>query len=434
MQASGLVERTDRIAVIGGGPGGLSAARWLREYGVGFDLLERHTDFGGIWDIEALGSPMYETAHFISSKTLSAFRDAPMPDAFPDYPGHRQILEYLRAYAEKHRLRDDTQFGARVARVAPNEGAPGWRVTLLGGETRRYAGVVLAIGQQWTPKLPALPGSFSGEVRHAAAYRSPKELEGRRVLILGGGNSGCDIAVDAGIVAKRAFLSLRRGYWFIPKHIFGMPADVFGQSGPHLPARVEQIVFQPLLRLLVGDLRRFGLPRPDHRLFETHPVLNSQILHSLSHGDVTPKPDIRSFDGLCATFADGSSEDVDLVILATGYRKALPLLPESLYREGDVSSLFLNVFHRQHPDLSVVGFFETDAGSFPVIDRQCELIAKVWRARRESKERLLTFERAMQGPAPDLGGGVRYLALERMANYVRMRPYAGYLEDLARAL
>ncbi len=434
MDASATIDRSERIAVIGGGPGGLSAARWLRECGVGFDLLERHADFGGIWDIDAPGSPMYETAHFISSKTLSAFRDAPLPDAYPDYPSHRQILEYLRAYAEQHRLRDDARFGARVAQVAPDASGEGWRVTLQGGEARRYAGVVLAIGQQWTPKQPALPGSYSGEVRHASAYRSIKELEGRRVLVVGGGNSGCDIAVDAGIVAKRALLSLRRGYWFIPKHIFGMPADVFGQSGPHLSARVEQILFQPLLRLLVGDLRRFGLRRPDHRLFETHPVLNSQILHSLSHGDVTAKPDVRAFDGQRATFADGSSEEIDLVILATGYRKALSLLPESLYREGDVSSLFLNVFHRQHAGLAVVGFFETDGGSFPVIDRQSELIAKLWRARRESKQRLSAFERALARPAPDLGGGVRYLAVERMANYVRMRPYVSYLEELARTL
>jgi hypothetical protein len=154
----------------------------------------------------------------------------------------------------------------------------------------------------------------------------------------------------------------------------------------------------------------------------------------LSHGDVIAKPDVRSFDGLRATFADGSSGDFDLVVLATGYRKALPLLPESLFREGDVSPLFLNVFHRQHPTLSVVSFFETDGGSFPVIDRQCELIAKTWRARRESPAKLASFTAAVSGPPPDLGGGVRYLAVERMANYVRMRPYVEYVEGLARAL
>jgi cation diffusion facilitator CzcD-associated flavoprotein CzcO len=421
---------SDKIAIIGAGPGGLCAARWLQAHDIPFDLLERNKDVGGLWDIDAPGSPIYESAHFISSKTLSGFRDFPMPDDYPDYPSHRLILGYLRKYAERHGTREKARFGVRVKAVRPEAtegGLRGWRLVLESGETRRYAGVIVATGLQWTPKQPALPGQFEGEAIHSAAYKSTRQLAGKRVLVVGGGNSGCDIAVDAGQAAAKAFLSVRRGYWFIPKHVFGVPADVFGDSGPQLPAWLEQRIFQPLLRALVGDLRRYGLPRPDHRLFETHPVLNSQILHSLSHGDVKPKPDVKGFEGRRVTFADGSAEEIDLVIFATGYRRKIEILPEGLHKEGDVSQLFLNAFHRSQPDLFVVGFFETDAGAYPLIDLQCELIAKLLRLRRAAPKRLAPFEQRLQGPPPDFSGGVRFLQVERMTNYVRSHPYKRYL-------
>lgn len=433
-----MIDITDRIAIIGAGAGGLCAARWLLANEIPFDLLERHSDVGGIWDIDAPGSPIYESAHFISSKTLSGFRDLPMPDHYPDYPSHRQILQYLRAYADRHGVRKHAQFGAAVRQARPDSDGDSararWLIELLTGEVRRYAGVIVAAGLQWNPKPPQLPGRFPGEVLHSSAYRSSRQLEGRRVLVVGGGNSGCDIAVDAGHSAAKCFLSLRRGYWFVPKHIFGMPADVFGESGPRLPGWLEQRLFEPLLRLLVGDLRRYGLPRPDHRLFETHPVLNSQILHSLSHGDVEAKSDVRGFEGRRVTFADGSAEDVDLVIFATGYRRAISVLPGDIHRDGDVSQLFLNVFHRRRPGLFVIGFFETDAGSFPLIDLQCELVAKVLRAARDAPRTLVRFERRMQGPAPDFSGGVRFLPVARMSNYVRCHPYKKYLAARIREL
>ena len=108
-----MIDRSERQLVIGAGPGGLVAARWLAELGIPFDLVERQKDVGGIWDIDAPGGPMYESAHFISSKTLSAFRDLPMPESYPDYPSHRQVLAYLRAYADRHRLRERAEFGTR---------------------------------------------------------------------------------------------------------------------------------------------------------------------------------------------------------------------------------------------------------------------------------------------------------------------------------
>jgi cation diffusion facilitator CzcD-associated flavoprotein CzcO len=425
-----LIDRSDRIAVVGAGPGGVCAARWLQDLGVTFDLLERNPDVGGIWDIAFPGSPMYESAHFISSRTLSGFRDFPMPATLPDYPSHRQVLAYLRAYADRHGLRGKAEFGVGVRRARP-EGDASWVLELETGETRRYAGLVAATGLQWLPQRPELPGRFEGEAYHSSAYRSARQVEGRRVLVVGGGNSGCDIAVDAASRAAATFLSLRRGYWIVPKHVFGVPADVFGRSAPPLPYWLERALLERLLRLLVGDVRRLGLPAPDHRLFQTHPILNSQILHALSHGDVAVRPDLERLEGREAVFAGGRHEAVDVVILATGYRRRIPILPPDVHREGDTASLFLNAFHRRHRNLFVVGFFETDGGAYPLVDLQCELIARVIRARRDGGSS--AFERRLP-ETPDFSGGVGFLDVERMRNYLRTRPYARYLRARLREL
>lgn len=428
-----VIERGDRIAVVGAGPGGLCAARWLRDQGLAFDLIERNPDVGGIWDIRFPGSPMYESAHFISSKTLSGFRDFPMPASYPDYLGHRQVLAYLRAYAAEHGLRPKAEFDTTVARAWPEGEA--WIVELASGEQRRYGGLIVATGLQWTPRTPDVPGRFEGEALHSSAYHSAAQIEGKRVLVVGAGNSGCDIAVDAATRAAATFLSLRRGYWIVPKHVFGVPADVFGHTGPQLPYWLERPILETLLRILVGDVTRLGLPAPDHRLFQTHPILNSQILHALSHGDVAVRGDLRAFEGRTALFADGRREELDVVIFATGYRRTLPILPADVHHEGDVASLFLNVVHRRHPHLFVVGFFETDGGAYPLIDLQCELIARLLRARREAPERAEAFRRRhLEGPAPDLSGGVRFLNVDRMSNYVRTHAYTRCVDAALREL
>lgn len=427
-----MISSRSVYAIIGAGPGGLCAARWLQAQGLPCEVLERNPGLGGIWDVRFPGSPMYESAHFISSRTLSGFADFPMPEGYPDYPSHRQVLAYLHSYAERHRLGPLLRFGVTVRSARP-EGA-GWLLELEGGEIRRYAGLLLATGQQWLPRVPSIPGTFEGESYHSSAYRSARQLDGKRVLVVGGGNSGCDIAVDAGSAGAKAFLSVRRGYWFIPKHVFGVPADVFASKGPHLPYWIEGPLLQGLLRILVGDVKRLGLPAPDHRLFETHPVLNSQILNALAHGDVAVKPDLREFRGRRAVFADGSEEELDVVIFATGYRRAFPVLSESVHREGDVSQLFLNLCHRAHANLFVVGFFETDGGAFPLIDLQCELAARLMAARAGAPEKAARFDWHLKGPAPDFSDGVRYLELERMRNYVRTYPYAHYLRERIREL
>src|SRR5688572_14537266 len=242
------IDCTDRFCIVGAGPAGLSMAAAFRNVGVPYDHFERHTALGGLWDIDHPGSAMYESAHLISSRDMSAFAGFPMPREYPDYPRHDRVLAYLQSFARKHDLERSITFGCGVDSVEPGVSSA---TVVVGAERRTYRGVVCATGTNWEPIVPAWPGVASLEVRHVQTYRSPDELRGKRVLIVGLGNSGADIACDAARVAGAAYVSVRRGYHFVPKHIFGMPADVFAHQGPRLPRWLETPIFSFILRFLI---------------------------------------------------------------------------------------------------------------------------------------------------------------------------------------
>ena len=215
-----VIDRRDAVCIVGAGPGGLSAARALKAQGLDYDQYERHTGVGGIWDMTNPGSPIYQSAHFISSRDLSGFIGFPMPKDYPDYPSNQQILAYVNSFADAFGLRERVHFGSGVADVSKQEDGR-WRVTLDNGSRRLYGAVVCATGVTWDPNMPAFKGSFDGEVRHSVTYKRPDEFSGKKVLVVGLGNSGADIACDAAMNADQAFISIRRGYHFIPKHLFG---------------------------------------------------------------------------------------------------------------------------------------------------------------------------------------------------------------------
>lgn len=422
---------TADVCVIGAGPAGLAVARALRERSLEYVHLERHTGVGGAWDIDNPGGPMYESAHLISSRTRSGFSGFPMPDDYPDYPGHRQVLAYLRAFADAYGLTEHVETGVEVTEVRRD--GDGWLVTRADGTTSRHAVVVVATGSQWFPNEPALPGSFTGEVRHSSTYRSPGELAGRRVLVVGAGNSGCDIACDAARSADHAVISTRRGYWFIPKHVFGVPSDVVGGAGSFLPKRAERALIQPLLRLLVGDLRRLGLPKPDHKLFETHPIVNSMLLHHLQHGDITARPGIQDTAGRTVTFTDGTSDEFDLVLLATGYRHRVPVAQQYVGDEQH-PDLYLNFVSREHPGLFGVGYVETNSGAYGLFDQQAHLLAAYLDGLETHSPSAERFTRMIATDRPDLSNGLRFDSSPRHRGYVDSDAYVAYLRRVGRTL
>ncbi|MEN0064680.1 MAG: NAD(P)-binding domain-containing protein [Myxococcota bacterium] len=420
-----------KVCVVGGGPAGMAMVRSLLARGIEFDCFERHTDVGGIWDQQNPGSPVYDSAHFISSKTQSHYFDFPMPKEFPDYPSHRQILAYMHSFADVYGLRDHVHFGTGVASTDRTE--TGWVVETSDGKRRTYDALICATGTNWHGVVPEFKGEFTGELRHSNTYRSTSELSRKRVLVIGAGNSGVDIACDASQAASHAAISLRRGYHFIPKHLFGMPADAFAAQGPSLPLWLEQRAFGALLRFLHGDVSRLGLPTPDHRLFESHPIMNTQLLHYLAHGDITAKPDVDRFDGQMVHFVDGTSDAFDVVLCATGYRWSIPYVdPRHFSWRGNRPDLYLNLFSRTDDALYALGFMETNGGAYKLFDEMADLISQAIASRGEGTAD--RFERLVQTDRPDLTGGIQFVGSDRHATYVEISTYRKQMARIRRRL
>jgi hypothetical protein len=387
-----VYDRGENICVIGAGGSGLAAIKNLREYGFGVDCYERETGVGGAWNWRHDRSTVNGGTHLISSKPLTQYPDFPMPDEFPDYPHHSQLLSYFERYSEHFGLRQHIWFGTEVAKVepapAPTDAAPvKWDVTIRGSQggaprTLRYAAVVVANGHNWSAKLPEYDGldDFRGQVIHAGAYKDSAQLRNRKVLVIGGGNTGCDIAVDAAQYAARCWHSTRRGYWYIPKYVLGRPADQVNDAARRLgaPLWLRQRLTSRVLKATAGDPARFGLPRPDHKVYETHPIVNSLLLYQLGHGNLVPVPDVTRFERNEVTFSDGSTAEPDLVIMATGYLPRFEFLaPDLLGVDGDGRPhLALQLFSRSHPTLAVAGLVQPDSGIFTIVHWQTVVMAR----------------------------------------------------------
>ncbi|MGB0864880.1 MAG: flavin-containing monooxygenase [Granulosicoccaceae bacterium] len=412
-------------ALIGAGPMGLAMAKNLREQQIPFEGFEAHTDVGGLWDISAKRSTVYKTAHLISSKTTTEFSDFPMPEDTPDYPRHDLLLQYFQRFAEHYRLREHYHFSCCVDAAEPVDN--GWQVswTDADGQAHKklFAGLLIANGTLAAPNKPILEGQFDGELIHAARYKSPEQFRDKRVLVVGAGNSGCDIVVDAANHGSKADLSVRRGYHFVPKYLFGKPADTLGGL-VKLPIKLKRKVDSLLLRAFVGDPTRFGFPSPDHALYESHPIVNSLVLFHLGHGDVQVRPDIDYLEGQTVHFKDGSQDDYDVIVTATGYRLDYPFIDRELLNwQNDAPHLYLNCFHPSRDDLFVLGMVEASGLGWQGRHEQAELVACYIRGRQQNSATAREFASTKAGHFSDMRGGVDYLKLPRMAYYVHKDTY-----------
>ncbi len=435
-----LQQKQTRVAIVGAGPAGLATARALAQLNIPFDLFEQHGDVGGIWNRDHAGTPMYRSAHFISSRKMSGHLGFPMPDDYPDYPSNSQILHYIQRFVRHHHLDEHIHFHTRINRAQPHPQG-GWELDIqsAGTATQRshYGWLVCASGTNWIPNRPSLKGEqdFKGEVMHAVHYNDESQVRGKRVLVVGAGNSGIDIACDAAFCAERALISLRRGYHIVPKHIFGIPADEFGAGARWLPGPIRQRLFGLLLRIVVGDLRRLGLQQPDHPVLSSHPILNAQVLHYLQHGDLQARQDIARLRGHTVFFRDGKRDDVDLIILATGYRWHLPYLDSALFNwHHDRPQTYLKVFHPDQPQLFLNGFIETDGGAYGLFDEMAYVIARSIQTQRDDSSAAQKLQRLLRQPEPDLSGAIRYINSPRHTGYTSSKVYRKALRALQKEM
>ena len=249
-------------------------------------------------------------------------------------------------------------------------------------------------------------------------------------------NSACDIAVESAGHAATTVLSLRRGYYLVPRFILGRPADLRGERLLQLglPLWLRRLVSLRAIDRTIGLPWRHGLPRPDHRLWESHPVVNADLCRHVDAGRVRPAADVARFEGNTAVFADGSRAPFDVVICATGYRVTLPFIdPEHLCATADgVPRLFLNLLHPARDDIAVVGLIQPDSGQWGLTDLQAQVVARMAVASRAAPRAAAWLYRQRQ--LPPSARGIRYVDSPRHRLEVEHFSYARRLERLIAAL
>jgi hypothetical protein len=360
-----------KFLIIGAGPCGLGIAKALKEAGIEYDQAEADTEVGGNWY-----HGVYESAHIISSRKTTEYADFPMPPDYPDFPSRQQMADYYKIYADTFNLRENILFNTKIVMCLPLEDET-WEVELANGEKRVYKGVIVANGHHWNRRFPEYAGEFSGEWMHSKDFKKTEQLADKRVLVIGGGNSACDIVSEAARVAKEAHLSLRRGYWFLPKTLFGQPSAE--SWALYLPVFLQRAILKLMLKIVVGKYEDYGLPHPDHKLFEHHPTVSSEILHYLKHGRIKPHKDIKKFEGKQVEFTDGEKAEVDTIVCATGYYVSFPFLPEGLVpiKNGNIAQLYGGMVLPEYKNLYVFGTQQIRYGVGPLITPAAKLLAKM---------------------------------------------------------
>ncbi len=350
-----MVDTSHKHLIIGAGFVGLGMAQALEAAEIPYDQVDASDNIGGNWY-----HGVYETAHIISSRKITQFTHFPMPENYPDFPSTQNMRDYLNAFADHFDLWEHIELNRTVNYVRPIENNL-WEITFANGEQRIYKGVLVCNGHHWCKRFPKFEGEFNGEIIHSKDYKRPEQLCGKRVLVIGGGNSACDIAAESARVGARCVLSMRESVWFIPKTFVGVPtADLIKWW---MPEWFQRLMAYGIMRLTFGKHSDYGLPKPNHQVFDKHPTINNEVPYYIKHGRIIPKPAVRQLNGCKVEFVDGSCEEFDLIVCATGYHVAYPFLPQELQRvEGAVVKCYGGSFLDDYKGLYYIGWGQARGG------------------------------------------------------------------------
>ena len=415
----------EKVLIIGAGPAGLAAAAALKALEVPFDLVDRAKHVGGIWNEERADSPIWPSMEMISSREFTQYEDMLQPVAFPEFlsPGH--MAKYLRAYAARHELTAHFRPGIDVRYARPFEDGV-WQVELSTGEVLIYRAVVSAHGIAERPHRPdwAADVPKSAQVIHSKDWTGPDGLEGKRVLVVGSGQSAADISVDAARRALEVRWSIRTGHWVVPRRIGGVPGDVAASREPALLGGLNEKIAEAVVSRTVGAPQDAGLPEPVAPLLEDSVIISDDVLARVREGRITPAGAVTSVAEDGTVFHDGPAHHAghlryapDLIVLATGYESGAGHLPEGVVPRtagGDLD-LFLGAFPRGRDDLVVLGQQRVAGGALPVLVEQADVAAYVLAATLEdSSSALRRFQQLRAGsesavPVTDSSAGAGVL-------------------------
>jgi len=370
-----------KVCVIGAGPSGITAAKNLLDEGMQVVVYDLGEEVGGNWVFtEKIGhSSVFETTHIISSRTLSEYVDYPMPLDYPDYPSHKNLAAYFKNYAHHFKLYPYIQFNTLVKHCELTDEKKWLVQTSHNGvdSSAYFDALVVCNGHHWLPRMPKYEGHFNGDFIHSHEVKKFSKFAGKRVLVIGGGNSACDVAVESSRVAASVDISWRRGYWIAPKFIMGKPADVFSTKINWLPRRIWQFVSGLSLYFRNGKNSDYGLPEPEGPLGSHHPTINEDLFFTIRHGKIKPRTDIARLNGNEVIFKDGTSGEYDVIVACTGYIITHPFFDKNFidYSEGEVP-LWLRMMHPTIESLFFIGLFQPLGCIWPGSELQSKIMAR----------------------------------------------------------
>jgi len=422
------------VCIVGAGSSGVAAAKALKQQGVAFECFEAGSNIGGMWRYQNDNgaSSAYRSLHIDTSRNNLGYSDFPIPDHYPDFLSHYQVLDYLESYADHFGVREHIRFQTRVERVVPGQGA--WEVTFNDGTSRWYRAVVVANGHLWDPRTVEFDGHFDGEQIHSHHYKTPEPFKDKNVLIVGIGNSAVDIAVDVCKGAKTTLLSTRRSAWIMPKYFMGYPIDrviAFINKTFRLPTRYTRAIVQRLAYLVTGDQTRFGIPRPKHKIWQEHATLSQELIPYCGHGWIRVKPNIKQLQAAAVQFEDGTVELVDVIIQATGYKTTFPFVDRSVFEVVDgKADLYRRMLPPTQPGLYMLGLVQPIGPTIPLVEVQARWLASVL-AGKVSLPSIEVMQAEVQ--AHNQAIAKQYVGSARYTLEVDARTYAAQLSgDIAR--
>uniref|UniRef100_A0A667HNT3 Flavin-containing monooxygenase n=1 Tax=Lynx canadensis TaxID=61383 RepID=A0A667HNT3_LYNCA len=368
-----------RIAVIGAGVSGLGAIKICLEEGLEPTCFEGTNDIGGLWRYqvnskEYIHPDYYKSATSNTSKEMTTYRDYPSPDRFPNYLHNSRIMEYLRMYAQHFDLTKHIRFLVHSVRKRSDFSCTDVLVETTGKqESYVFDGIMVCSGLHTEPILPLqnFPGinRFKGQYTHSCEYRSPEKFQGKKIIVVGIGNSGADLAIELSHVASQVYLSTRRGTIlnkFYPTFLINRWAE------NKLNARFNHDVYGLL---------------PKHRLLSHQATCGDDLPNHIISGRVLIKSDVREFTETSAIFGDGTEEDLDVVIFATGYTFSFPFLENNATVLDSQHSMFKFVFPPQleKPTLAFIGILQPVGATIPTSELQSRWAMRVFKGMRIAK-------------------------------------------------
>ncbi|MBV8377508.1 MAG: NAD(P)-binding domain-containing protein [Verrucomicrobia bacterium] len=442
-----------RVAIIGSGPGGLVAARYLKQHGFEPVVFEQADEIGGQWNVRSAHSGIWPSMVTNTSRLLTCFSDlAPEPSA-PIFPPNQEILAYLKRYARLFGLLSHVRFNTRVELIERDPDGGGWLVRSSAAEKRseKFLYVVVASGRFNKPLVPSLPGlelfRGAGGTLHSFDYKDPESFRHKRVLVVGCAISALEIASDLAMLGTlRVVSTFRRQRYVMQKLVAGVPGDALAftrfaaLNAEVTPKEILSKTTQDYILRVFGSPEQFGAFRPAGDFLSVGRALSQHFLPLVAEGRIAVKPWISEIHDRKVRFLDESSEEFDAIIFGTGFELSMPFLNPTISSVLDLDTQHADLYkHTFHPDLAglaFLGLWEQTGPYFPPLELQARWITYVWSGivpfpRRDQMNAGIAAYRSKRGESQLQAMHLMALLFAREAN---VEPDLREWPQLARAL